>query len=106
MPARTVCAQPGCPRLTTTRRCDEHTRQTDRARGTRPQRGYGTEHDATRARLLPAAYGQPCPVCQQPMLPGQRLDAGHSEDLRDNPEAKADRIEHASCNRGWRGRQP
>jgi hypothetical protein len=36
------------------------------------------------------------------MLTGQRLDAGHSQDLRFNRHAKADRLEHEACNRGWR----
>ncbi|QIM20549.1 hypothetical protein G7075_04350 [Phycicoccus sp. HDW14] len=33
------------------------------------------------------------------MLQGQDLDLGHSVDLAVDPAAKADRIEHASCNR-------
>lgn len=44
-----VCAEPGCPTLTTTTRCDQHRRERDRARGTRQERGYGAEHDRLRA---------------------------------------------------------
>lgn len=44
-----VCAEPGCPTLTTNRRCPTHTRQVDKARGTRQQRGYTKHHDALRA---------------------------------------------------------
>jgi hypothetical protein len=46
---RKVCAEPGCPAITDTTRCTEHTRQRDRARGTRQQRGYGADHDRLRA---------------------------------------------------------
>jgi len=78
--------------------------QRDARRGTARQRGYDTDHDAVRAALLPHAYGQPCPRCGEPMRPDQDLDLGHSVDLRLDPHARGDRIEHASCNRG--GRQP
>ena len=43
--AKRVCAEPGCPTLTDKTRCVEHTRQRDKARGTRQQRGYDAEHD-------------------------------------------------------------
>ncbi len=59
---------------------------------------YGAEHRATREKLLPGAYGQPCPRCGEPMLKGQDLELGHSEDVALNPDAKGDRIEHARCN--------
>lgn len=57
------------------------------------------EHKATKARLLPDAYGKPCPRCGDPMLKGQDLDLGHTVDLADDPNAKGDRIEHEHCNR-------
>lgn len=44
-----VCATPGCPVLTNQTRCPAHTRQRDRARGTRQQRGYDAAHDRLRA---------------------------------------------------------
>jgi len=71
----------------------------DRGRGTARARGYDARHDATRRRLLPQAYGQPCPRCGEPMMPGQRLDLGHTVALRVDPTARGDRIEHSDCNR-------
>lgn len=44
-----VCAESGCPALTDSTRCTDHTRQRDRARGTRQQRGYDAAHDRLRA---------------------------------------------------------
>ena len=49
-----VCAEPGCPALTTTTRCPVHTRDRDRARGTRQQRGYDADYDARRRADLQA----------------------------------------------------
>lgn len=101
--AMRVCSTPNCPELTTGGPCATHRRQADQARGSRQQRGYDRAHERRRDALLRNYKpGQPCPVCNQPMLPGQELDAGHSVDLRDNPKAVADRLEHAACNRGWR----
>jgi len=79
-------------------------RARDARRGSARQRGYDTEHDRVRARLLPAAYGQPCPRCGLPMLRGQALDLGHPLDapLASDRGSRADHIEHASCNRGGR----
>lgn len=94
-----VCPEDGCPNLTTGGRCDECRHAADAARGSRHQRGYDNKHLKARARALPHAYGTPCPRCGEPMLEGQALDWGHSEDLAANPHARADRMEHASCNR-------
>lgn len=68
------------------------------------RRGYGTAHQKRRRQLLPGAYNTPCPRCGEPMLRGQDLDLGHSEDLVTNPAAIGDRIEHAECNRRAGGR--
>lgn len=101
--ALNVCNQPGCPELVAAGgRCAAHRQQYEQQRGCRHQRGYDSTHEQTRRRLLPAAYGQPCPRCHKPMLPGQDLDLGHSIPLRIDPTSRADRIEHASCNRGAR----
>ena len=95
-----VCATPGCPHLTGAGSyCAEHERDRDQARGTTTQRGYGTQHQRTRAALLPAAIGTPCPRCGQPMLSHQALDLGHSTPLAQDPSSRGDRIEHAGCNR-------
>lgn len=61
---------------------------------------YDREHKKRREEMLPRAYNTPCPRCGDLMLRGQDLDLGHSEDVVTNPNAKADRIEHATCNRG------
>lgn len=46
--AKRVCAEPGCPELTNTTRCPTHTRQRDRARGTKAERGYGADFQRQR----------------------------------------------------------
>lgn len=60
---------------------------------------YGAEHQKIRAGLLARLRpGEPCPRCGRPMYPWQRLHAGHSQDVHFYPTAKADRLEHESCN--------
>lgn len=39
-----VCSTPGCPELVPTGRCQAHTREADRARGTARERGYDHAH--------------------------------------------------------------
>lgn len=108
MPRRMrVCATPKCPTLTPvgTLRCPTHVAEHEQARGSRHERGYGNAHDARRVELLRHLMpGTPCPVCGHGMWATQELDAGHSEDLRANPDAVADRLEHRGCNRSWRAR--
>lgn len=66
---------------------------------------YGAEHQAIREDLLRKfVSGTPCPGCGEPMITGQDLDASHSEDVATNPNAKADHLRHAACNRGDGGR--
>ena len=92
-----------CPDLTAARHCPACAAQREQTRGTRQQRGYGKRHDDVRARLVRQHIpGTPCPKCALPMWDTRYLDAGHSVDLRDNPTAVADRLEHRACNRGWR----
>lgn len=57
--------------------------------------GYGSDHQRRRALGIEQAYGTPCPRCGEPMLRGQKLHFGHSEDRALNPASKADRFEHA-----------
>lgn len=110
MRARKVCcvvtcglvAQPGG------RRCEKHAAELERERGSRHQRGYGSAHDAVRARLLrewSAALRRgavvACWRCLEPMLPGQELAADHSG-LGAAEGGVADRLAHASCNSGKR----
>lgn len=66
---------------------------------------YGPEHQRIRARLLRELVpGTLCRGCEKPMFKDQELDASHSEDWVTNPNAKADHLRHASCNRGDGGR--
>lgn len=97
-------AHPGsCPELTTARRCPACSSETEQRRGRRQARGYGPQHDAARQRLVAAFIpGTLCPKCQAPMWDTSQLDAGHSVDLRTNPDAVADQLECRPCNRGWR----
>ncbi len=60
--------------------CQSCQRARDQRRGTRQERGYGTDHERTRAALLPDAYGQPCRYCGQRMWPHQNLVLDHTED--------------------------
>lgn len=93
-----VCAVPGCPELTTSRRCAPHQAQVETDRGTRQQRGYDAEHMATRAALLPLAYGSRCQLCGEYMYPHHELHLDHSTPLAIDASSRGDRIVHASCN--------
>lgn len=75
-----VCATPGCPTLTTDTYCPACATKRDRERGSRQQRGYDRAHEHERARLLPLAYGQPCPHCGERMWPHDELHLDHTED--------------------------
>jgi len=95
--SKRVCAEAGCPEVidqgTRDGRCAACNRKRDKARGTREQRGYGTTHKRLRAKLLPTAYGTPCPLCGDPMWPHQDLHLDHT------PDRKGYRgIVHATCN--------
>jgi hypothetical protein len=66
-------------------------------------RGYNHAHRKRRAALLPAAYGQPCPLCGEVMLPEQRLHLHHVVPLAVRPDSTEVAIVHARCNvqGGW-----
>lgn len=100
-----VCTTSGCGTLHTKGgRCDQCRRNADRERGNRHERGYDAEHERTKARLLPAAIGEPCPRCGEPMLRAEDLELGHTTDRAVDPTARGDRIEHGNCNRSAGGR--
>jgi hypothetical protein len=98
-----VCAEHGCPTISPNRRCPEHTRQLDRARGTTAERGYGAEHVKTRAQWAPlvATGNVKCWRCGQYIAPDAPWDLGHDDDDRSRyrgPECQL-------CNRGVNGRK-
>lgn len=76
---------------------DECFRKARNARGGgRPsatQRGYGKDHVALRATLLPLAYGTPCALCGDVMNEGEELHLDHTEDRSDYRG-----MTHAACN--------
>ena len=91
-----VCATPGCPKLTSGTRCDEHELRTSTSTS---GRGYGIAHQRRRAQLLPAAIGELCPLCGVVMLAFQDLDLHHSTSPVLDPRSVGDEIVHAACNR-------
>jgi hypothetical protein len=50
---------------------------------------YDWKHQQKRKRMLPSAYGRPCPFCGGIMAPWMRLDLDHTFDA----------IAHSHCNR-------
>lgn len=68
-------------------------------------RGLGWKHQTERRRLLPGAYGQPCPfwgtdpLCVGVMLRGQALDLDHAVPRALGGDKGPRRIAHAACNR-------
>lgn len=91
--------------------CAGCARQRDAGRGRRQERGYDRTHERIRRQLLAQLRTAErrgevvtCPRCGNAVTSTQadRLDAAHSVDLRDDPTARADHLEHAACNRAWR----
>lgn len=79
-----VCAEPGCPVLCRSTHCLEHTRERDKARGTRQERGYGREHDALRRhyqRRMDAGQVYACWRCGGDIDPTS-WTLGHCDDDR------------------------
>lgn len=76
------CAEPGCPTITDQRRCPAHTRELDRARGTRQQRGYDAGHDALRAHWDPIVQTGcvACARCGRLIHPGTAWHLDHDDD--------------------------
>lgn len=101
-----VCSQPGCPTLSTNRRCDEHASAYERRRGSRQARGYDAAHDRLRERWRPKVerggvhcHAERCLMPARLILLGQAWDLGHTPDRTawTGPE-------HERCNRSAGGR--
>lgn len=69
------------------------------ARRTTAERGLGGEHQATRRRLLPTAYGKPCPICGHLMTQDQPLDLDHIIPRALGGTGGPVQVAHSSCNR-------
>jgi len=103
MAALRRCGQPGCPELTPTRHCTTHTREHDRARGTRTQRGYNYQHDKLRAQYArDIQHGRTlhCHRCGEPIVNTDDLHLGHSDDRK-----RHEGPEHKLCNLREAGRK-
>lgn len=101
-----VCAEPGCPVVSTTTRCYDHARDRDKARGTRQQRGYDAAHDRLRAdyqRRMDAGESFTCwrrgPRCTVTIDP-KRWRLGHD----DIDRTKYRGPECVPCNQATAGR--
>lgn len=99
------CGAPGCDqKVIGVAYCRRHEveaqQRADKQRGNARQRGYDTQHDqeAIAAKAAAITAAALCPRCGAPMLPGQELDYGHTI-ARVNGGGRADRVEHAHCNR-------
>jgi hypothetical protein len=57
--AKRPCVVAGCPVLGDTTRCPAHTRETDKAQGTRRERGYDLAFDPLRARAVAGPSTRP-----------------------------------------------
>lgn len=66
---------------------------------TTTQRGLGYKHQRLRERLLPHAWGTPCPLCGKLMLKGQDLDLDHEIPRALGGKAGQGRMTHRHCNR-------
>lgn len=77
-----VCSEPGCPELSTSRRCPTHAGQHEQQRGTRQQRGYDAGHDRLRAKWKPRVERceVKCARCGQLILPLETWHLDHTDD--------------------------
>jgi 5-methylcytosine-specific restriction endonuclease McrA len=66
---------------------------------TTKERGLGGDHQATRRRLLPLAYGKVCVYCGDVMLRGQPLDLDHVVPRMFGGAGGPTRMVHSRCNR-------
>jgi hypothetical protein len=82
-----VCLEPGCPKMQAQSRCAKHRGEREQARGTRQQRGYNRDYDAT-ARAYQQRMDQGaryvCWRCRKPLgtRRGRDWQLGHCDDDR------------------------
>lgn len=107
MPRLHVCSTPGCPELTTARRCPDCASAYEQRRGTRQARGYDAAYDRARARWKPKVEAGEVDchalTCLEPIrriLPTALWDLGHD----DNDRSIIRGPEHRKCNRSAGGR--
>lgn len=90
---------------TGTQRCPRCQPAATAARQTRPNttsRGYGSHHQALRARLLAEFVpGQPCARCGRPITSKDDAQLGHDDQDRSRYRG----LEHMLCNEATSGRR-
>lgn len=99
-----VCTVSGCPTIfdaTEGTRCSGHRKQTDRARGSRKQRGYDANHDRLRRQWAPrvAAGTIRCARCGLYIGTGEPWALDHT-DTRDGYLGPS----HSRCNNSAGGK--
>jgi len=99
-----LCSEPKCPeQLDRAGRCPKHRAEYEAKRGTTTQRGYGSDHQATRAQWAPQVRTGlvECWRCHELILPTEEWDLGHDDADRSITRGP----EHARrCNRAAAGR--
>jgi hypothetical protein len=100
MMAKRVCLTDGCPTLTDTTRCADHTRERDRARGSASARGYDGQY---REQLKSPAYrtATHCAECGQVFTVDNPKTGGHSVALRNGGKGSKILPHCRRCNYGW-----
>ena len=94
-----VCAEPGCPALCESTRCPAHTRQRDKARGTRQQRGYDAAFE--RAKLDPEYVNAThCAECGEQFTEDNPKTGGHSVAIRNGGQGSKIVPHCRRCNYG------